>query len=421
MEQTTQRVLRKLVHEIVSDGASNWGGWQGGFPGSGSPLKGMKGGGDVGKNQKYRDVQRKPKRTNASWQVGGSFKLSGKKTKVIQSPILKQSENKIDSKNPTVAPTDMPPKKGQTVKQVKEAFAELAIQNDRRRLQEGSVSTDPEAGKPVLKKGFAAMRSAVAHQTIPKVRGDTGVVHAVANIGRRIFSNLKSAVTSKPAGQQPEIIHAHAHPNSDKHEVGYDAGNNAFVRQKGANTWAKYKKPPKDAAGRSPTQKQQKQADLDASNAKFDAWKKKKGDMARVFKQANDMGLDHDIPTPYKSFKARQASKERLKNPLKQPNDTAPETPAAPNTNTWTASKPRVRVKVVSQRAEDFRNEWDRMPLSELHDQLTMFKKPSFKMPKLGNRKFTEDAPTDNVGSGNISGFDPILSASVLKRRKKSK
>jgi hypothetical protein len=378
MKQTTQRVLRRLVHELaavgVGDSASNWGGWWGGGATTGNPLKGMKGGGkdDVGRIPKYQDVKRK----NASWQRGqGALKLSGKKTKVIQSPTLKQSENKIDSKNPTVAPTDMPPKKGQTVRQVKENLVALAVQRYRARLQEDSA-TNPEAGKPVLKKGFAAMRSAVTHQTIPKVRADTGVVHAVAQLGRRAFDNLKSAMTNKP-----EKIAA--------------------------------EKPAKP-----PTQAQQKQADLDASNAKFDAWKKHKGDMARVFKQANDMGLDHDIQTPYKSFKARQASKERLKNPLKQPNDTSA---AAPTTNTWTASKPRVRVKVVSQRVENFRDEWDRVSLAELHDQLTMFKKPSFKMPKLGNRKFTEDAPTNNVGSGNISGFDPILSASVLKRRKKSK
>jgi hypothetical protein len=381
MKETTQRVLRKLVHEIVSDGASNWGGWQGGFPGSGSPLKGMRGGGDVGKIQKYQDVQRKPKRTSPSWQVGGSFKLSGKKTKVIQEPTLKQSENKLDTKNPVVAPTDMPPKKGQTVRQVKENLATLAVQRYRARLQEDSA-TNPEAGKAVLKKGFAAMRSAVAHQPIPKVRADTGVVHAVAQLGRRAFDSLKSAVTSKPE---------------------------------------KIAKPPAEKPAKPPTQAQQKQADLHASNAKFYAWKKHKGDMARVVKQANDMGLDHDIPTPYKSFKARQASKERLKNPLKQPDDAAPETPAAPKTNTWSASKPRVRVKVVSQRVEDFRDEWDRVSLSELHDQLTMFRKPSFKTPKVRNYNFGEDAPTNNVGSGNISGFDPILSASVLKRRKKSK
>jgi hypothetical protein len=385
MKHTTQRVLRRLVHELaavgVGDSASNWGGWWGGGATTGNPLKGMKGGGkdDVGRISKYQDVQRK----NASWQRGqGAFKLSGKKTKVIQSPTLKQSENKIDSKNPTVAPSDMPPKKGQTVKQVKEAFAELAIQNYRRRLQEDSA-TNPEAGKAVLKKGFSAMRSAVAHQSIPKVRADTGVVHAVAQLGRRAFDSLKSAVTSKPE---------------------------------------KIAKPPAEKPTKPPTQAQQKQADLDASNAKFDAWKKKKGDMARVFKQANDMGLDHDINTPYKSFKQRQASKERLKNPLKQPNDTAPETPAAPKTNTWSAtSKPRVRVKVVSQRVENFQNEWDRVSLSEMHENLTMFKKPFFKTPKVRYYKFTEDAPTNVSASPAIATFDPILSASVLKRRKKTK
>src|SRR5580658_4491050 len=86
--------LEEIIVEIVSDGASNWGGWQGGFPGSGSPLKGMKGGGkdDVGKIQKKQDVQKPAKPPPED--TKDDIKLSGKKTKVIVSPTLQQSANK---------------------------------------------------------------------------------------------------------------------------------------------------------------------------------------------------------------------------------------------------------------------------------------------------------------------------------------
>jgi hypothetical protein len=423
MKQSTQRVLRNLVHEIVSDGASNWGGWQGGFPGSGSPLKGLNSGGgkhDTGKIQKYQDVKRK----NASWQQGqGPFKLSAKRTKVIVSPTLKQSENKIDTKDATVAPTDMPPKfgKGQTVKQVKEDLANEAVRRYRIRMQNEAKGGD--------------------------ILGNL-IAKGAAGLAKHLFKKAKPA--KAPAAPKVTQI-----------------------------------KPPKP-----PTQAQQKQADLDASNAKFDAWKRKKGDMARVFKQANDMGLDHDINTPYKSFAQRQASKARLANPLKQPNDPPPvETPAAPTTNTWSASKPRVRVQAGSrpvaptskprmnagelkdylkqtkldpgkhiklsgklgERAEQFRAEWNERSLQEYADDLTMFNKP-LKMAKFGHYKFgegsaenamssnveidvtwqdntkkrerklkAEDAPTNVSASPAITTFDPILSASVLKRRKKTK
>jgi hypothetical protein len=45
------------------------------------------------------------------------FKLSGTKTKIILEPTVKQSEKDLDVKNPTVAPGDMPGKKGGTPSQ----------------------------------------------------------------------------------------------------------------------------------------------------------------------------------------------------------------------------------------------------------------------------------------------------------------
>jgi hypothetical protein len=64
---TTQRVLNNLLNELVSDNPSNWGGWQGGFPGSnGSPLKGMRGGSrdDTGK------IPAKKKATGGTIKIG---------------------------------------------------------------------------------------------------------------------------------------------------------------------------------------------------------------------------------------------------------------------------------------------------------------------------------------------------------------
>ena len=70
-----------MVAETVSDAASNFGGWQGGFPGTGDPLKGLRSGGgknDVGKIQRDKDVKRtgiRPSRSAAS----DTFRLSKNK------------------------------------------------------------------------------------------------------------------------------------------------------------------------------------------------------------------------------------------------------------------------------------------------------------------------------------------------------
>lgn len=263
--KTTTRVIQKILQEIASDNPSNWGGWQGGFPGSGTPLKGLKGGAkdDTG-----------PQRTSAAFRAGrGTFKLSGKKTMVIFAPTLKQSENKLDVKNPTISPTDMPAKKGRTERQVQEQ--QVALSNQ-----------------------------VVQRYTLMHEKGDVlgGLIaKGVSHLLKQAFRKPKPATKTKEVKANP----------------------------------LKTPKPPKP-----PTQAQQKQADLDKSNADFDAWKKKKADMTATFKQAYEKGVGNDI-NPMKV--KLDVAKARQANPLKQPS--TPE-PAAP------AEKPRVRVKAVSRPVE---------------------------------------------------------------------
>ena len=286
IKPTTRTVINKLIMEIASDAPSNWGGWQGGQPGSGTPLRGMRGGkDDTGRpNRKSQTI----KQTSAGgWK--GLFKLDGKRTSVIVNPTLKQSENDLDVKNPLTAPSDNPRNPGKPARQVKEdAFGSLAH----------------SAGRFLAKKLFGGGKK----KTSPKI--------AAAN------KTIKPPAEPKPL------------------------------------------KPP--------TAARQKQADLDASNAKFDAWKTKKADMSRVFKAAHAAGIGSDI-NPMRVRLDRQA---RAANPLKQPAG-PPQTPAAPT------SKPRVRIQAGSRIKEN------------------------------------EAAPT-NISSG-IAFFSPLLGTTTKKRRKKRK
>ena len=76
----------------------------------------------------------------------GEIKLSPGRTKIILEPTLKQSENPLDTKNPQVAPGDMPPKKGgQTVRQVREDLinlSERAIQRYNKKRAQVRTSDD---------------------------------------------------------------------------------------------------------------------------------------------------------------------------------------------------------------------------------------------------------------------------------------
>jgi hypothetical protein len=79
-------IFKWRLNELVSDGASNWGGWQSGFPGSGSPNTGMT-------KTKGEDVGALPKVKTNTLRSGADdlIKLDGSKTDVIVSPTLNQA------------------------------------------------------------------------------------------------------------------------------------------------------------------------------------------------------------------------------------------------------------------------------------------------------------------------------------------
>jgi hypothetical protein len=134
IKPNTKNVIQRLVRErytpiseTTGDGASNWGGWQGGMPGSGSPLKGMRGGkNDTGRIQNQSQTVRR-KKSAPGGTVGnlpkgndGNIRL-GPKTKVIVNPTIKQSENDIDVKNDQLTRPDNPAPRSKAVRQVKES------------------------------------------------------------------------------------------------------------------------------------------------------------------------------------------------------------------------------------------------------------------------------------------------------------
>ena len=176
-DRIIQTVIEFVVNETVSDAASNFGGWQGGFPGTGDPLKGLKSGG--GKD----DVGKSPKRRGATvnslkgGNVKGDIKLSRARTKVIMEPTLKQSENPLGTNNPIVAPGDMPGKKGRTVKQVKESLAELAV---RRYTQKNDEETIYAFEKPLAELVAETKRLREASPT--NSMGLSSSTHGTGNI-----------------------------------------------------------------------------------------------------------------------------------------------------------------------------------------------------------------------------------------------
>ena len=259
----TKNVIQRLVRErytpiseTTGDGASDWGGWQGGMPGSGSPLKGMRGGkNDTGRIQNQLQTVRR-KKSAPGGTVGnlpkgndGNIRL-GPKTKVIVNPTIKQSENDIDLKNDLLTRPDNPASRGKAVRQVKESDL---TEND---ILAGLVA---KGVNHLLRKAFGGGKKPVRKTAAPKV-----------------------AAAPKP-----------------------------------------------------PTAAQQKQANLDASQAHFNAWKRKKIAMDQTFKAAHAAGIGNDI----NPLRVRLDKRARAANPLKQPNGT----PAAP------ASKPRIRVQAGSR------------------------------------------------------------------------
>jgi hypothetical protein len=169
----TKNVIQRLVrerytpiYETTGDGASNWGGWQGGMPGSGSPLKGMRGGkNDTGRIENQSQTVRR-KKSAPGGTVGnlpkgndGNIRL-GPKTKVIVNPTIKQSENDIDLKNGLLTRPDNPASRGKAVRQVKESDL---TEND---LLAGLVA---KGVNYLLRKAFGGGKKPVRKTAAPEV------------------------------------------------------------------------------------------------------------------------------------------------------------------------------------------------------------------------------------------------------------
>lgn len=129
------------VNELASDAPSNWGGWQGGFPGgNGSSLKGMKGG-------KGADTGKKPPKPNQFDKKELNkdkdlIKLSGQKTQVIFAPTVKQADNNTKVKDPNLT-GDKP----QTTKQ--KGIAEMTSEKAHKLMKKAIK------GKKVRRKSLA--------------------------------------------------------------------------------------------------------------------------------------------------------------------------------------------------------------------------------------------------------------------------
>jgi hypothetical protein len=158
-----EEFLEEIIVEIVSDGASNWGGWQGGFPGSGSPLKGMSGGKNgTGKIPPKKKSILGGTVNNLDKDGKGNIKLSRQKTQVILEPTIKQSENEINIKNSQLQTPDDPKSPGKPVRQVKEA--ELSEKD----VLAGLVA---EGVSHLLKRAFGKSKSVRAPKTtVPQVK-----------------------------------------------------------------------------------------------------------------------------------------------------------------------------------------------------------------------------------------------------------
>lgn len=232
ISKTAQKVINKLLKEIVADNPSNWGGWQGGFPGgNGSALKNLKSGTarkPMPKRKSEPELSSRGHTANALKHGGKFMKLTAKKTGVIITPTLKQTQNKLDVKNPTLSAVDNPKSPGKPYRQVKEQQVELSnrvVQQYASLHEKGDV-----------------LGSLIA----------TGVKHLL----KRAFG--KSKPTKAPKGPSLGTAKLHVSP-----------------------------KPLSKTA--------QARSDLDKSNADFAAWKTHKLAMSNVFKAAHAAGVGDNI------------------------------------------------------------------------------------------------------------------------------
>jgi hypothetical protein len=149
--------------------------------------------------------------------------------------------------------------------------------------------------------------------------------------------------------------------------------------------------------------------------------------MTRVFTAAHAAGIGNDINPMRVRLDAKAA---RANNPLKQANEPPKATPAAPE------EKPRVRVKAVSRPVEapkpstqarmsgkDF-SAWQKQnPNAKIKGGLAHEENQTQKIIRAHKNgtlaiQNEDGAPTNQIGSGNIAGFSPILGP-ILRRRKK--
>jgi hypothetical protein len=292
----SRQAQEKVLSEIASDNPSNYGGWQGGFPGSGSALTGIRKG-------SKDDTGKTPSRSATFQHRQGQFKLSGTKTKIILEPTMKQSQNDLDVKNPTLAKPDQPQK---PVRQVKEELAEKALQRFFMKSIKSrpksltplrSLKTSQKPLKPIKLSGLKSPKSLTGRSSGLEVRLGGLVAKGVKHL-------VKKAFAPKISAAEPEVK---ANP-----KLSGPWGDRFKITQTGPKISGKPPKPP--------TQAQQKQADLDASNAKFSAWKTKKADMTHVFKAAHAAGIGNEI-NPIRNKLGATA------NPLKQPSTSSSEPP----------------------------------------------------------------------------------------------
>jgi hypothetical protein len=136
------------------------------MPGSGSPLKGMRGGkNDTGRIQNQSETVRR-KKSAPGGTVGNLPKGNdgniclGPKTKVIVNPTIKQSENDIDLKNDQLTRPGNPGSRGKAFRQVKESDL---TEDD---LLAGLVA---KGVNHLLRKAFGGGKKPVRKTAAPKV------------------------------------------------------------------------------------------------------------------------------------------------------------------------------------------------------------------------------------------------------------
>jgi hypothetical protein len=169
-------IIRTLIHKLAEDNPSNWGGWQGGSPGDGSPLKGL--------------------RSNSKSAASKGFQLSGKKTVVVFNPTKKQSENDLDTKDPMLSKPDQLEQK--PTKQVKEGImSRTPTQRVLKKLLDEKYPSSPwprvqQQQQPTRRPSLAEVWQAIDSHTV------TGVAPSKQHASNRL---VKKVLDARKSGQ----------------------------------------------------------------------------------------------------------------------------------------------------------------------------------------------------------------------------